>query len=179
MKVNNLTGIFTLVVGRGATVGEKMINDHRIPLISFTGSTRMGKKIAEATAKRLARSLLELGGNNAIIVAEDANIDLVVPAVLFGAIGTAGQRCTTTRRLIVHESIVDNLTQKLVKTYEQIRIGDPLDENKIMGPLVDQDAEDNMMKALKSVPDEGGQIIFGGKKIDQSGFYFTPCLVIV
>ena len=177
MKANNLTGIFTLVVGRGATVGEKMINNPRIPLVSATGSTRMGKRIAEATAKRLGRSILELGGNNAIIVAEDANLDLVVPAVLFGAVGTAGQRCTTTRRLIVHESIVDDLTDKLVKTYNQIRIGDPLDENIIMGPLVDLDAENTMMQALKSVPDEGGKIIYGGKKVNRPGYYVTPTLV--
>jgi aldehyde dehydrogenase (NAD+) len=177
MKENGLAGIFAMVVGRGVTIGEKMINNPKLPLISATGSTRMGIRIAEATAKRLGRSLLELGGNNAIIVAEDANLDLALPAIMFGAVGTAGQRCTTTRRLIIHESIIDSFTDRLIKSYKQVRIGDPLDENILMGPVVDGDAVKNMMSALETIPSEGGKIVYGGEKLDKPGYYVTPCLV--
>jgi len=179
MERHGLVGIFTTIIGKGSVVGEKLINDKRITLISATGSTEMGKRIAEATSKRLARSILELGGNNAIIVAEDANLDMTVRAILFGAVGTAGQRCTTTRRLIVHESIIEELTSKLVKSYEQVRIGDPLDPDTLMGPLVDRDAVETMMNALRVLPQQGGQIIGGGKKLDRPGCYVTPAIVRV
>ena len=179
MERHGLVGIFTTIIGKGSVVGEKLINDKRITLISATGSTEMGKRIAEATSKRLARSILELGGNNAIIVAEDANLDMTVRAILFGAVGTAGQRCTTTRRLIVHESIIEELTSKLVKSYEQVRIGDPLDPDTLMGPLVDRDAVETMMNALRVLPQQGGQIIVGGKKLDRPGCYVTPAIVRV
>ncbi len=179
MERHGLVGIFTTIIGKGSVVGEKLINDKRITLISATGSTEMGKRIAEATSKRLARSILELGGNNAIIVAEDANLDMTVRAILFGAVGTAGQRCTTTRRLIVHESIIEELTSKLVKSYEQVRIGDPLDPDTLMGPLVDRDAVETMMNALRVSPQQGGQIIVGGKKLDRPGCYVTPAIVRV
>jgi len=179
MERHGLVGIFTTIIGKGSVVGEKLINDKRITLISATGSTEMGKRIAEATSKRLARSILELGGNNAIIVAEDANLDMTVRAIIFGAVGTAGQRCTTTRRLIVHESIIEELTSKLVKSYEQVRIGDPLDPDTLMGPLVDRDAVETMMNALRVSPQQGGQIIVGGKKLDRPGCYVTPAIVRV
>jgi aldehyde dehydrogenase (NAD+) len=179
MEKNGLEGIFTLVVGKGSSVGERMLNDKRIGLISATGSTQMGKRVAEATAKRLARNILELGGNNAIIVAEDANLDLAIRAILFGAVGTAGQRCTTTRRIIVHEKIADDLTARLVRAYEQVRIGDPMDQNTVMGPLVDRDAIDIMNNALQILPSQGGRVITGGKKIDRPGFYMTPAIVRV
>lgn len=179
MKNNGLNGIFNLTIGSGSTIGEKMINDTRIPLISATGSTRMGKRIAEVTAKRLGRSILELGGNNAIIVMEDANLDLVVPAILFGAVGTAGQRCTTTRRIIAQKNIVEDLIERLVNAYKQVRIGDPLDENILMGPVIDQDAVDNMNAALERTISEGGKIIVGGKKLDLPGFYMEPTIVKV
>jgi len=176
---HDLTGIFITIVGKGSVVGEKLINDRRIALISATGSTQMGKRIAEATSKRLARNILELGGNNAIIVAEDADLDMAVRAILFGAVGTAGQRCTTTRRLIVHERIIDDLTSKLVYAYDQVRIGDPLDPVTLMGPLVDQDAIESMMKALQIIPQQSGRIISGGKRIEKPGFYVTPAIVRV
>ena len=176
---HGLAGIFTTIIGKGSIVGEKLINDKRITLISATGSTEMGKRIAEATSKRLARSILELGGNNAIIVAEDANLDMTIRAILFGAVGTAGQRCTTTRRLIVHESIIEELTSKLVKAYDQVRIGDPLDPETLMGPLVDQDAVETMMKALQLIPQQRGRVVAGGKRIERSGFYVTPAIVRV
>jgi len=179
LETYGLTGIFNTIIGKGSVVGERLINDKRISLISATGSTEMGKRIAEATSKRLARSILELGGNNAIIVADDATLEMATRAILFGAVGTAGQRCTTTRRLIVHESIIDELTSKLAKAYEQVRIGDPLASNTIMGPLVDQDAVDTMMNALQLLPKEGGRIITGGKRMDKPGFYVTPAIVRV
>lgn len=179
MKENDLTGIFTIVVGKGSTVGERLINDKRIALISATGSTSMGSRVADAAAKRLARTILELGGNNAIIVAEDANLDLAVRAILFAAVGTAGQRCTTTRRIIAQNKIIDQLTDRLVKAYIQVRIGNPLDPNTVMGPLVDKDAVDIMMKALEIIPTQGGKIITGGKKLDKPGCYVTPAIVRV
>jgi len=179
MERRGFAGIFTTIIGKGSIVGEKLINDKRISLISATGSTQMGKRIAEATSKRLARSILELGGNNAIIVAEDANLDLAIRAILFGAVGTAGQRCTTTRRLIVHENIIEELTSKLVNAYNQLRIGDPLESETLMGPLVDQDAVETMMKALQLIPQERGRIVAGGKRIDKPGFYVTPAIVRV
>lgn len=179
MERHGLTGIFTLVIGRGSTIGERLINDKRIPLISSTGSTAMGKRVAEAAAKRLARTILELGGNNAIIVAEDANLGLAVPAILFGAVGTAGQRCTTTRRIIAQKQIIDELTSRLVKAYGQVRIGDPLDPNTLMGPLVDGEAVATMMKALEILPKQGGKVVTGGKKLDRSGFYVAPAIVRV
>jgi len=179
MKANGLTGIFAIVVGSGSTVGERLINDRRIALISATGSTSMGCRVAEATSKRLARTILELGGNNAIMVAEDANLDLAVRAIVFGAVGTAGQRCTTTRRIIVQKKIADELTSRLVKAYAQIRIGDPLEPATLMGPLVDRDALDTMIKALDILPGQGGRIAAGGKRLDRPGFYATPAIVQV
>ncbi|HUK29111.1 MAG TPA: aldehyde dehydrogenase family protein [Candidatus Acidoferrales bacterium] len=179
MKAHGLTGIFTLVIGRGGTIGERLINDKRIPLISSTGSTSMGQRVAEAAAKRLGRTILELGGNNAIIVAEDANMDMAVRAILFGAVGTAGQRCTTTRRIIAHKSIIEDLTEKLVKAYGQIRIGNPLEADTLMGPLVDMDAVDTMLKAVENIRKQGGRVVTGGKKLDKPGFYASPAIVRV
>ena len=179
MMANELTGIFTLVVGKGSIVGERLINDRRIALISATGSTAMGKRVADAAAKRLARTILELGGNNAIIVAEDANLDLATRAILFAAVGTAGQRCTTTRRIIVQTKIADELTTRLVNAYAQVRIGDPLDPSTVMGPLVDREAVDIMMKALRVLPSQGGKIVAGGTKLNRPGVYVTPTIVRV
>jgi aldehyde dehydrogenase (NAD+) len=179
MKSNGLTGIFNLVIGKGATIGERLINDERIALISATGSTAMGKRVAEAAAKRLARTILELGGNNAIIVAEDANLELAVRAILFAAVGTAGQRCTTTRRIIAQQSIIDELTRRLVNAYAQVRIGNPLDPTTAMGPLVDQDAVETMRKALSVLPSQGGEIVVGGEILRKPGYYVTPAIVRV
>jgi aldehyde dehydrogenase (NAD+) len=179
MKRHGLAGIFTLVIGRGSTIGKSLIDDKRIPLISSTGSTTMGLRVAEAAARRLGRTILELGGNNGIIVAEDANLDLATRAILFGAVGTAGQRCTTTRRIIAQKKIIDHLTAKLVEAYAQLRIGDPLDAETLMGPLVDGEAVTNMMKALEVLPKQGGKVVTGGKRLDRSGFYVTPAIVMV
>jgi len=179
MKSNGLRGIFTLLIGKGSVIGERLIDDKRIPLVSATGSTSMGHRVAEATSKRLARSILELGGNNGIIVAEDADLDLAVRAVLFGAVGTAGQRCTTTRRIIAHESIIDEFSRRLVKAYEQVAIGNPLEPDTLMGPLVDENAVHTMMAALETIKKEGGKILTGGKRLERPGYYVTPAIVRV
>ena len=156
-------GVLNLVIGKDDVIGERLIRDQRIPLISATGSTRMGRHVAQVVAERLGRSLLELGGNNGVIVMDDADPDLVVRAVLFGAVGTAGQRCTSIRRLFLQKSIAPKITEKLIAAYKQIRIGDPLDPATLMGPLIDEDAVDNMMRGLASIQEQGGKVLTGGK----------------
>lgn len=169
-------GLFNLVIGTDQEIGETMVADERIPLISATGSVRMGKIVGAKVAARLGRSLLELGGNNAIILTPEADIDMAIPAIVFGAVGTAGQRCTSTRRLIVHEDLMEEVSERLVKAYRQVRIGDPLDENTLMGPLIDQDAVDQMMRAVAKLREAGGEVLYGGESLDRPGFYVTPCI---
>ena len=172
--------IFSLCIGRGSTVGEALINDHRVPLISATGSCSMGYRVGEVIGKRLGRTILELGGNNAIIVTPEADMNLVIPAVLFGAVGTAGQRCTSTRRVIVHESLRQAMVGRLVAAYKQIPIGNPLEKGTLMGPLIDRKAVESMMKAITAVKQQGGEILYGGQKLDgekhPGGCYVTPCI---
>jgi aldehyde dehydrogenase (NAD+) len=172
--------IFSLVCG-GREAGQWLAADQRIPLISATGSTRMGHQVAERVATRLGKTLLELGGNNAIIVTPSADLELVQRAVLFGAVGTAGQRCTTTRRLIVHRSILDAVLQTLTIAYRQVRIGNPLDSNTLMGPLIDQAAVDAMERTLQRVKAAGGTIVAGGAKLSGSahpgGLYVEPVIM--
>jgi aldehyde dehydrogenase (NAD+) len=172
--------IFSLVVGKGSAIGERMLNDKRVPLVSATGSCRMGTRVAEVVGKRLGRSILELGGNNAIIVTPNANLDLALPAIVFGSVGTAGQRCTSTRRIIAHRSIRDELVQRLVKAYEGVRVGNPLDDDTLMGPLLNQQAVDALMAARESVQAEGGEILYGGEVLEgdeyPGGLYVTPCI---
>jgi aldehyde dehydrogenase (NAD+) len=177
MEAHGLRGVFNLTIGKGSTIGEKMINDKRVPLVSATGSTPMGKRIGGVTGQRLGRSLLELGGNNAIIVMDDADPTLALRAILFGAVGTAGQRCTSTRRIFMQKGIAEDLTRKLVNAYKTIKIGDPLDPTTLMGPLVDADAVETMMKALDQVRAQKGEILYGGKKLDRPGFYVEPTIV--
>jgi len=167
--------IYSLVVGDGPSVGEWMSNDVRLPLISATGSTRMGRRVGEVVAKRLGRSLLELGGNNAIIVAPSADLKLAVRGILFGAVGTAGQRCTTTRRLIVHESIKAKLVKELRAGYKQVKIGNPLKPDTLMGPLIDQAAVKRMLESVEAAKQLGGKVLFGGTRVQ--GNYVTPCLI--
>ena len=181
MKAHGLEGVFNLAIGSSKSVGEKMIGDPRLPLISATGSCRMGQRIGEVVGKRLGRCLLELGGNNAIIVMNDANPELAMRAILFGSVGTAGQRCTTTRRLILQDGISQKLTEQIITAYKQVRIGDPLDPKTLMGPLIDRDAVETMMHALKVVKKEGGEVICGGEVLEgpqyQGGCYVTPTIV--
>ncbi len=172
-------GVSGLVMG-DYRIGELLSHDHRVALVSATGSTRMGKAVAQAVAGRLGKTLLELGGNNAIIITEQADLEIAIRAVLFGAVGTAGQRCTTTRRLIVHEKVYDTLKKKLVKAYSQLRIGNPLDEKNHVGPLIDKQAVEQFEKALKQVVEEGGKLIVNGGVLKgkgyESGCYVQPAI---
>jgi aldehyde dehydrogenase (NAD+) len=169
------SGVFQLIIGDDTTVGKHLIEDRRIPLISATGSTRMGRIVGETVARRLGRALLELGGNNGVIVMNDANLDLALRAVLFGAVGTAGQRCTSIRRLFLQRGIAEDLTHKLQTAYARIRIGDPMDETTLMGPLIDQQAVAMMHDALERIRSEGGEVIYGGEQL--GGCYVRPALV--
>jgi len=178
LQKHGYKGIFNLIIGSGSIIGDRLVNDKRVPLISATGSTRMGINLAQKVAKRLGKTILELGGNNAIIVDETASMDLVVPAIVFGAVGTAGQRCTSTRRIIAHKSIFDDLNTKLVNAYKQVKIGNPLDEDTLMGPLIDAGAVDDYNDAIKAALNEGGKILCGGKLLDVDGGSFVEPTII-
>ena len=169
MEGSGYEGVFNLAVGRGSEVGDLLINDRRIPLVSATGSCNMGEKVGTAVAKRLGRALLELGGNNGIIVLDDAHPDLVTRAVLFGAVGTAGQRCTSTRRLIIEPGIKGDVVKRLVDAYAQVRIGDPLDPDTLMGPLVNASAVDTMLAAVEIAREQGGKVLYGGGRVEVDG----------
>lgn len=177
MEAHGLKGIFNLVIGASNPVGEALIHDRRIPLVSFTGSTEVGRHVSEVVAGRLGRSILELGGNNGIVVMNDADPDLVLRAVLFGAVGTAGQRCTTTRRLFLQRGIAPRITHALVTAYRQVKIGDPMEETTLMGPLINRRAVDDMMDGLRRIREQGGDVLFGGDHI--MGCYVQPALVRV
>jgi aldehyde dehydrogenase (NAD+) len=179
-KKNNVPeGVSNIIVG-GKDVGEWMSNDTRVPLVSATGSTRMGKAVGKAVGERLGRSLLELGGNNAIIITKDADLDMALIGAVFGAVGTAGQRCTSTRRLIIHQSVYNKFKEKLVKAYAQIKIGDPLNEKNHVGPLIDTDAVKMYLAAIEKCKTEGGTFIVEGGvlkgKSFESGCYVKPCI---
>lgn len=172
---HGLKGVFNLIIGPSNPIGETMIQDRRIPLISFTGSTEVGRHVAETVARRLGRTILELGGNNGIIVMDDANPDLVLRAVLFGAVGTAGQRCTTTRRLFLQRGIAPRITDALLNAYQQVKIGDPLDEVTLMGPLVNRRAVNDMLDGIRRIREQGGEILYGGDRV--LGNFVQPTLV--
>ena len=178
MADHGLSGIFNLAIGSNDAVGERMLNDGRLPLISFTGSIRVGRHVAQAVAGRLGRTILELGGNNAIIVTEDANLDLAVRGIVFGAVGTAGQRCTSTRRIIAHESIADELTSRLVNAYKTVPIGDPMVDGTLMGPLVSARSVENMLAALDQAKADGGEILAGGNKLEEKGPHFVEPAIV-
>ena len=181
LEKNGFSGVMGLVIGPKETVGEMMINDTNLPLISATGSCAMGKHISTTVAKRFGKTILELGGNNALIVMEDADLDLALRAVLFGAIGTTGQRCTTTRRLFLHRTIKDTFIKRLINAYKQINIGDPLDPSTKMGPLIDYSALINMQEALQKIETQGGKLLYGGTPLDDSNSikkcYVNPALI--
>jgi aldehyde dehydrogenase (NAD+) len=178
MSDHGVEGIFNITIGSGRDVGEMLLNDTRVKLISFTGSTKVGRHVSETVASRFGRTILELGGNNAIIVAEDANMDMAIRAILFGAVGTAGQRCTSTRRIIMQESIGNELAERLVKAYKQVRIGDPLDDDTLMGPLVETNAVEEMFEALDQAQKDGGEIVFGGKMLPDLGPNFVEPTIV-
>ena len=174
---HDLRGVFTLCIGSGATVGQAMAEDRRLPLISATGSCTMGRRLAQTVAGRLGRSLLELGGNNALIVTETANLDLALRAVTFAAVGTAGQRCTSLRRLILHSSIANQFCEKLAATYGRIQIGNPWDANTLLGPLISERAVADMLAAVASAELQGGEILYGGHRINRPGCFVEPTII--
>ena len=182
LRENDLPeGVFNLIIGDGALIGQRMLHDQRIPLISFTGSVKTGRQVASAIAARLGKSIMELGGNNAIILTENADLEMAIPAIVFGAVGTAGQRCTTTRRLIIHEKTYDRVVKALAGAYQKLRIGTPLDETNHVGPLISRSAVDDFVAALEAAKMAGGTIIEGGEVLEgqgyESGCYVTPALV--
>ena len=176
MEADGWGGVFTLVNGE-ARLGRRIAEDRRLPLVSATGSCRMGYAVAESVAKRLGHSLLELGGNNGLIVLADADMELALRAIVFGAVGTAGQRCTTTRRLIVEESVADDLQQRITQAFGSVKVGAPLDRSTLLGPLIDSTAVDQFDQAIEAVRAQGGEMLCGGKRIDRPGYYVEPTLV--
>ncbi|MFA8299278.1 MAG: aldehyde dehydrogenase family protein [Hyphomicrobiales bacterium] len=181
LKRNNMPeGIINLIAAGSKYVGDDFLADKRVPLISCTGSTAIGKKVGRIVGERLGRSLLELGGNNAIIITPDADQDMALRATLFGAVGTCGQRCTSTRRLIIHESIYNGFKEKLVNAYKQVTIGNPMDPNSLIGPMIDQGATKDFIHAQTEVVREGGKIVYGGEILEgpgyESGCYVMPCI---
>ena len=174
-------GVSSVVIGRGATVGERMLADSRLPLISATGSGRMGKRIAQVVGARLGRTILELGGNNALIISDKADLTGALASAFFGAVGTAGQRCTSTRRLIIQESVYDSFIHKLIGNYEKVIIGDPLDPKTLMGPLIDEAAVSDYENALAAADKQGGTVLYGGKVLDPAPFgrrtFVLPAIV--
>jgi len=172
-------GIFSAFLPENPELLDRFVRDARLPLISFTGSTAVGRQVAVKVAERLGRSLLELSGNNAVIVDETADLDLALRAILFGAVGTAGQRCTSIRRLIVHESVCDELIERLIRAYGQVRIGDPLDPSTLMGPLIDRAAVEAYRSAVEEALRQGGDVLYGGRVLDRAGYFVEPALIRV
>jgi len=178
LERQGLPPIFQLFIDEGTELAIRFVEDRRVDLVSFTGSTAVGRDVGMRVAKRLGKSLLELGGNNAIIVDEFANLDLVVPAIVFGAVGTAGQRCTTTRRVFVHESRMAELERRLTSAYRQVRIGDPLAQGTLMGPLIDGNSVARFEAAVSQAVAQGGRLLCGGKRLDRPGFFVEPAIVV-
>jgi aldehyde dehydrogenase (NAD+) len=177
MRAGNLPPIFQLFIDAGSALATRFVDDRRVALVSFTGSTAVGRKVGERVAARLGRSLLELGGNNAVIVDETANLDLAVPAIVFGAVGTAGQRCTSTRRVLVHQAVATELERRLIHAYRQVRIGDPLEPGTLMGPLIDAHAVERYQAALAAAQAAGGELLYGGNAVKRPGNFVEPAIV--
>ncbi|HPS79822.1 MAG TPA: aldehyde dehydrogenase family protein, partial [Thermoanaerobaculaceae bacterium] len=170
-------GVFNLVIGPGREVGQCLVGDPRVPLVSFTGSTEQGRRVASTVASRFGRSILELGGNNAVLVMDDADLDMALRAIVFAAVGTAGQRCTSLRRLIVHDRVYEQLVERLTRALRSVPIGDPLAEGTLMGPLVSEDAVADYLRALELVRAEGGTVLTGGRRLERPGYFVEPTLV--
>jgi aldehyde dehydrogenase (NAD+) len=177
LEAHGLPPVFQLFIDAGADLATRFVDDRRVALVSFTGSTPVGRKVGERVAARLGKSLLELGGNNAIIVDESASLELAVPAIVFGAVGTAGQRCTTTRRVFAHRAIAAELERRLVHAYRQVRIGDPLDPATLMGPLIDSHAVDRFKTAVAAAQAAGGELLAGGRVLERAGHFVEPTLI--
>ncbi len=176
-EAHGLPGLLTLIVGPDASVGEHLVADHRVPLVSATGSTRMGKRVGQVVAGRMGRCLLELGGNNAIIVHKDADLELALRGIAFGAVGTAGQRCTTTRRILLHKDIADAFLDRLVALYERLPIGDPAEPGTLVGPLIDELAVDQYRLAIEQAQAQGGVLLTGGQVLARPGFFVRPTII--
>ncbi len=176
MEPDGWDGVFNLVTG-GPDLGQSLASDRALPLVSATGSCRMGYAVAETVARRLGRTLLELGGNNGVIVLEDADLELALRAIVFGSVGTAGQRCTTTRRLIVADKVADELERRVLEGFRSVPVGDPLDPDTLLGPLIDADAVTRFERAIEAIRSQGGEVLCGGKRLDRPGFYVEPTLV--
>ena len=177
LEAEGLPGVFSFFVHEDNAVSERFVRDHRVDMVSFTGSSAVGKRVGVMVAERMGRSLLELGGNNAMIIDESADLDLAIPAIAFGAVGTAGQRCTSTRRVFVHDSLMGRVTDALVKAYGQIRIGDPLKEGTLMGPLIDEDSVARYESAIAAIKAAGGEVLCGGEAIEGPGNFVKPTIV--
>jgi aldehyde dehydrogenase (NAD+) len=177
LEAGGFPPIFLSFMATGHDLANRFVEDDRVKLVSFTGSTWVGRNVGKRVAERFGRCILELGGNNAIILDETADLKMAIPAIVFGAVGTAGQRCTTTRRLLVHESILDEVTEKLVSAYRQVRIGDPLDSGTLMGPLIDESAVLDFEKAVAAAQAEGGEVLVGGSRLDGKGSFVQPTII--
>lgn len=177
MQILNYKNIFSLFVSNDHALGDIFLNDRRVALISFTGSTQTGQHVAKLVSARFGRIILELGGNNAVIIDESADLNLAIPSIVFGAIGTAGQRCTSTRRVIVHRSLEKIVCDKLIKAYQQIKIGDPLDRQNHMGPLIDKRAVEAYLQAISMIKKAGGELVFGGNRLSQIGYFVEPTII--
>jgi aldehyde dehydrogenase (NAD+) len=177
MKAAGLPAVFQVFIDGGTGLATRFVEDRRVALISFTGSTEVGRKVGERVAARLGKSLLELGGNNAVIVDETANLDLAVPSIVFGAVGTAGQRCTSTRRVLVHKAVAAELEKRLIHAYKQVRIGDPLEQGTLMGPLIDAKAVAGYQAAITAAQAAGGELLYGGKAVKGDGNFVEPAIV--
>ena len=177
LEAHGHPGVFQLFIAAGDELAEQFVDDRRVDLISFTGSTAVGRKVAQRVAARLGKSLLELGGNNAIIVDEHADLDLAVPAIMFGAVGTAGQRCTSTRRVFVHRSRSKELEERLVRAYSQVRIGNPMESTTLMGPLIDRWSVERYSSAIQAAKRAGGTVLCGDRVLDGPGYFVAPTIV--
>jgi aldehyde dehydrogenase (NAD+) len=177
MEAGHLPAVFQVFVDAGTELAARFVEDRRVALVSFTGSTEVGRKVGERVAARLGKSLLELGGNNAIIVDETASLDLAVPAIVFGAVGTAGQRCTSTRRVFAHRAIAAELERRLIHAYRQVRIGDPLESGTLMGPLIDANAVERYQAAVSAARAAGGELLYGGQRLERPGNFVEPTII--
>ena len=177
LKVNDVPDIFSLVIGNGSTIGENLIKNVSVPLVSFTGSTKVGRHVGEVVSSRFGKTILELGGNNCIIVDDSADMNMVIPAIVFGAVGTAGQRCTSTRRIIVHGNIYDDLIDKVISAYKQVKIGDPLKKGTLMGPVVNEKAVSDHFAAIEKAVSMGGKVLCGGNRFSENGSFVEPVII--
>lgn len=177
IKEYNFPQVFYTVISKEVDVSKELVNNGKVNLVSFTGSTEVGRNVGQQVAKRFGKSILELGGNNATILDKSANLKLAIPGAVFGAIGTAGQRCTSLRRLLVHSSIYDLVKEKMVNAYKQITVGDPLDQENLMGPVIDQSAVNNFLETVAKAKEQGGEVLIGGNKIDNTGYFVEPTII--